>query len=727
MEVTKWAENVRGGRVERVEEKVRAVGLRWEWWDGRRGKSVFVDPDAGPGGKNEIGGGGGGMEGGGERGGRGKGGFGDGEGRKFRGKSLNPDLAREARKPRKRNTGPPDLGGIVRYLKEGDKLPGILFVFSRKGCEDGADSISSWLDGPGSDLSLLDGPQASLADELITEAQQGGGLRLTEGQVKMLMKGVHYHHAGMVGPHRALVERMFKERVLPVLFATTTLAAGVNLPCRTAVVMGMRKRGDEGWADISRTEVRQIAGRAGRRGIDNVGHCLVVPGRRDKLTTIKTLLEGETERVESCFSVRYGLAMAGVRRRGGMRKLVEMNFGTFLGGEGGEEGAAEGAGGGGTTVIDRVREAQAAKTMRDATLRCGNARNWVKEVLLGDAGGMEKEIKKYQGVKRKVVEGRKTREYLKEEGEEGEIEEWLGERERELRACFIEQVASRLNEMKVTDELLRIDLDRLIGEGDVTGEVVKRVFQKEVEGEKELARATKRAKGKEKKKEEKGKGEEGGEVWEEYLALIRVLERYKCIEDGGVGVDEDGVVIYKETEEGEEVRRISANNPLHMAACLGEVGDGKGGDRGEDLRRELAAKISQMTPEEFAGYVSCMAGENPEGGLFETSSSEVNEALMMAAEVSDGVYNAQVEEGVNVRENECNLDSRNADLVMVWAGGEEDWEDVVEGSGRMEGDVARVLMRVADILKQLENKGWDLATDARRLIVKGEMKEYYLG
>ena len=206
-----------------------------------------------------------------------------------------------------------------------------------------------------------------------------------------------------------------------------------------------------------------------------------------------------------------------------------------------------------------------------------------------------------------------------------------------------------------------------------------------------------------------------------------MLERYKCIEDGGVGVDEDGVVIYKETEEGEEVRRISANNPLHMAACLGEVGDGKGGDRGEDLRRELAAKISQMTPEEFAGYVSCMAGENPEGGLFETSSSEVNEALMMAAEVSDGVYNAQVEEGVNVRENECNLDSRNADLVMVWAGGEEDWEDVVEGSGRMEGDVARVLMRVADILKQLENKGWDLATDARRLIVKGEMKEYYLG
>ncbi|GMH53476.1 hypothetical protein TrRE_jg7299, partial [Triparma retinervis] len=324
--VGRWMEHVRGGKVEVVEEKDRAVGLRWEWWNGREGKSVFVDPDAGPGGTNEfqdkmLGGGGGKKK---EK----SKGFGDEEGRKFRGRSLNPDLAREARRPKQKYFRP-DLGSVVSYLSKGNKTPGIVFVFSRKGCEEGADAVSGWLENNDTNLRLLDDSQAASVLEIIDSSSETAGLKLSPTQRAMLAKGVHYHHAGMVAPHRALVERLFNEKLLPVLFATTTLAAGVNLPCKTAVVMGMRKRGDEGWGEISRTEMRQIAGRAGRRGIDTVGHCVIVPGRRDKLASIKYLLTGETEAVESCFSVRYGLAMAGVRRKGGMRKLVERNFGTW--------------------------------------------------------------------------------------------------------------------------------------------------------------------------------------------------------------------------------------------------------------------------------------------------------------------------------------------------------------------------------------------------------------
>ena len=85
------------------------------------------------------------------------------------------------------------------------------------------------------------------------------------------------------------------------------------------------------------------------------------------------------------------------------------------------------------------------------------------------------------------------------------------------------------------------------------------------------------------------------------------------------------------------------------------------------------------------------------------------------------------QERVNVKENGCNLDSGNADVVMRWANGEDSWEDVVEISGRMEGDVARVIMRTADMLKQLDNKGWEVAGDARRRIIRGEVEEFYYG
>jgi len=140
-----------------------------------------------------------------------------------------------------------------------------VFVFSRKGCEDGARDVGSWIDGKGGKGGLLDRGQEEKVMDVIREAAETTGFKLNEQQVKLLLKGVHYHHAGLLPPYRQIVERLFNEKLLPVLFATTTLAAGVNLPCRTAVVMGMRKRGDEGWGEISKTELRQIAGRAGRR------------------------------------------------------------------------------------------------------------------------------------------------------------------------------------------------------------------------------------------------------------------------------------------------------------------------------------------------------------------------------------------------------------------------------------------------------------------------------
>jgi len=163
-----------------------------------------------------------------------------------------------------------------------------------------------------------------------------------------------------------------------------------------------------------------------------VGHCLIVPGRRDKLDSIKTLLEGQTEEVASCFKVRYGLVMAGVKRRGGMRKLVERNFGTWERRQREEEGGdykreKEG-------IIDKVREAQAARVIREALLKDKVVETDVKEVLCADGQAIAKEVRRYTALKRQVEEGKKTLRYLLEqEGDGGDMEGYVGGKIKEVR------------------------------------------------------------------------------------------------------------------------------------------------------------------------------------------------------------------------------------------------------------------------------------------------------
>ncbi len=146
-----------------------------------------------------------------------------------------------------------------------------------------------------------------------------------------LVSGVAAHHAGMLPPFKELVESLFAEGLLKVVFATETLALGINMPARTVVLEKLDKFNGESHVDITPGEFTQLTGRAGRRGIDVEGHAVVVwqPGMDPR--QVAGLASKRTYPLNSSFSPSYNMAVnltAQFRRRRA-RTILESSFAQF--------------------------------------------------------------------------------------------------------------------------------------------------------------------------------------------------------------------------------------------------------------------------------------------------------------------------------------------------------------------------------------------------------------
>jgi superfamily II RNA helicase len=170
------------------------------------------------------------------------------------------------------------VGVILRELERDDLLPAILFRTARRQCD--------------ADVEILARTQESLLPperrqrlvreiEGITAKYQFEPEFITKyPQYEALIStGVGAHHAGQLLIWRLLLEELMSRGLLRLMVATGTVAAGVDFPARTAVITAHSKRGSEGFSVLSAAEFQQMAGRAGRRGKDAVGVCLITPGR----------------------------------------------------------------------------------------------------------------------------------------------------------------------------------------------------------------------------------------------------------------------------------------------------------------------------------------------------------------------------------------------------------------------------------------------------------------
>lgn len=185
---------------------------------------------------------------------------------------------------------PPDYAGIIRVLEHFNLLPAIFFLKSRAEC-DAALSCRSGL----TPLKENDAFTDDLYDLLERFPSLG-----SHRQIKALRgAGLAAHHGGQLPAWKLLVEEMMNRGRLRVIFATSTIAAGVNFPARTIVLFNSDQFNGHDFAALSVTEFRQMTGRAGRRGQDNIGFMLAITGRFMDLGHIKKMLSAPPEDIFS--------------------------------------------------------------------------------------------------------------------------------------------------------------------------------------------------------------------------------------------------------------------------------------------------------------------------------------------------------------------------------------------------------------------------------------------
>jgi superfamily II RNA helicase len=149
--------------------------------------------------------------------------------------------------------------------------------------------------------------------------------------IEQYLFGVGSHHAGMLPAHKSFVEILFRNQFMKVVFATETLAAGINMPARTTVVCAMAKRGDSSSMNLLETSnLQQMAGRAGRRGMDTDGTCVIVATPFESHDDAAKILTDPLKPISSQFSPSYSLAVNLVARGVGKldvaRQLISKSF-----------------------------------------------------------------------------------------------------------------------------------------------------------------------------------------------------------------------------------------------------------------------------------------------------------------------------------------------------------------------------------------------------------------
>ncbi len=224
----------------------------------------------------------------------------------------------------------PSRVDVLTALDREGLLPAITFIFSRAGC---AAAVQQCLDAnvrlttPAEREEIRTFVETSCRDLPADDLQVLGYHDFLEG----LVRGVAAHHAGMLPAFKHVVEELYLRGLCKAVFATETLALGVNMPARTVVIEKLSKWNGETHADITPGEYTQLTGRAGRRGLDVEGHGVVLwqPGMNPR--EVAGLASTRTYPLRSSFRPSYNMAVNLVHQFGrtSSRELLEQSFAQF--------------------------------------------------------------------------------------------------------------------------------------------------------------------------------------------------------------------------------------------------------------------------------------------------------------------------------------------------------------------------------------------------------------
>jgi superfamily II RNA helicase len=239
------------------------------------------------------------------------------------GKSINPRLKPKGGRQRGRQDAP-SLGYVVSQLQQRDMLPAIYFIFSRRGCDKAVSEMGNF--------SLVNAAEAAALkqqiDQFLAENPEAGRV----DHIEPLYRGVAAHHAGVLPAWKGLIEELFQQGLIKVVFATETLAAGINMPARTTVISNLSKRTDRGHRMLTASEFLQMAGRAGRRGMDNIGYVVTVQTPYENAQDAAHLAVAKADPLVSQFAPSYGMVLNLLQTHSveEAKALVERSFGQYL-------------------------------------------------------------------------------------------------------------------------------------------------------------------------------------------------------------------------------------------------------------------------------------------------------------------------------------------------------------------------------------------------------------
>ncbi len=196
----------------------------------------------------------------------------------------------------------PPFGEIIDVLRKYNLLPAIFFLKSRANCDEALDLCKANLRHDGDSK----GRPNKRIDELIKEYPQ---LARHNQSWHLRNLAIGSHHSGQLPLWKLMIEDLMTEGLLDAVFATSTVAAGVNFPARSIIFLNSDRYNGHKFVPLTATELHQMTGRAGRRGMDNIGFAITLPGPFMDAPLIATLLKSQPEDILSQIKIDFSMVL----------------------------------------------------------------------------------------------------------------------------------------------------------------------------------------------------------------------------------------------------------------------------------------------------------------------------------------------------------------------------------------------------------------------------------
>jgi antiviral helicase SKI2 len=192
-------------------------------------------------------------------------------------------------------------------------LPVVAFTFSRKRCDDNIYLLSSLDLNTQAEKSRI---HLFIHKSLSSLSKEDQSIPQIIHLTESLSRGIGVHHSGILPIMKEIIELLFQMGLIKVLFATETFAMGINMPARTVIFDSIRKHDGTKFRSLQTSEYIQMAGRAGRRGLDSTGTVIILcKNEVPDMSELQNIMQGKAQTLESKFRITYSMILSLLRKK----------------------------------------------------------------------------------------------------------------------------------------------------------------------------------------------------------------------------------------------------------------------------------------------------------------------------------------------------------------------------------------------------------------------------